>query len=561
MKTRFILTIIILLIVTVPAEAQILKKLKKKVEKTTEKVLLKKTEEATEKTVEGSIDGISGTSEKTENDQGDSPEKFTEGKNEAKLKNTEAKQSFYTADVVVRTSDSKGVGSVYYFDSDAIAARGTSPKSDDPIFIDSEGFQYGYNKSNNRWEKTGLMRSDAMSFMMPMMSMGMLKLPAEPTLETSKRFKEQGLNMNTFQIVEWAFIYKPEHFRSEDYEETTVPCPDGGGTCPKFLYTDPEYKGSWVLFDDQGRLSEIYANVNTQQAQGDGSYKFSYEPVTVSLPDAKEVKMPFQDLFMTGADATPPGGNSGTSGNNNRSEPVDSDGMSHKSMDKMTENLKNSDLGTEDLPATYNFDWEYRLKMEMVNQKQDPLDLVFLLKKNTNYQGIKVENPKSGGLDEATMIFDLDINALLMFVESGGNKFLQIHPMQKPDNNGDLSDVGDFEIRELPDKTIMGYNSKGTEMENDKYIVQVYHTTQAPIEMTNLFNFSGAKNMNMPNIDPRLVKQFSEGLITEMHYTDKKKSKNNLILTAQSLNQVKTSINKNEYQNLSFMGQLKQGKN
>ena len=107
----------------------------------------------------------------------------------------------------------------------------------------------------------------------------------------------------------------------------------------------------------------------------------------------------------------------------------------------------------------------------------------------------------------------------------------------------------------------MGYVSKGMEVENDKYIVQVYHTTEAPIEMTNLFNFSGSKNMNMPDIDPRLVKQFSEGLVTEMHYTDKKKSKNNVVLTGQSLNQVKTSINKNEYQNLSFMGQLKSTKN
>ena len=94
-------------------------------------------------------------------------------------------------------------------------------------------------------------------------------------------------------------------------------------------------------------------------------------------------------------------------------------------MDSMTENLENSDLGTEDFPATYEFDWEYRLKMDMVNQKQDPLDLVVLLKKNTNYQGITIENLHSGSLDEATMVFDLNINALVMFVESGGSKFFR----------------------------------------------------------------------------------------------------------------------------------------
>ena len=227
-------------------------------------------------------------------------------------------------------------------------------------------------------------------------------------------------------------------------------------------------------------------------------------------------------------------------------------------MDAMTKNLQKSDLGTEDLPNIYEFDWEYKLKMEMINQKQDPLDLVVLLRKNTNYQGMKIENLHSGSLDEATIVFDLNINALVMFVESGGSKFLQIHPMQKPDNTGE---IGELEIRELPNKTIMGYNSKGMEIENDKFIVQVYHTTDAPIEMSNLFNFSGPMDMNMPDIDPRLLKQFSEGLVTEMHYSDKKKSKNNIVLTGQSLNQVKTSINKNEYQNMSFMGRLKSMKN
>ncbi|MBT8295568.1 MAG: hypothetical protein KJO51_04060, partial [Gramella sp.] len=349
MKARILILSILCMFLGTSAESQILKKLKKKVEKTTEKVLLKKTEEKTEKTVEGAIDGVGNSNSSARNSR-DNTNSSDSGKdyNEAKFKNTNAKRAFYTSDVIVKTSDSKGKGSDYYFDADEIAARGVAPNSDKSIFIDSEGFQYGYNESEERWEKTGLMRSDAMSFMMPMMSTGILKLPAEPSLGTSKRLKEQGLNMNTFQIVEWAFIYKPEHFRNEDYEETTGLCPDGG-TCPKFLYTDPDYNGSWVLFDKQGRLSEIYANVNTQQAQGTGSYKFTYEPVSVKIPNAVEVKMPFQDLFLSGADATPPGENnrvqgmesSNVSGNTN-----DSDGLSHKKMESMTKNLNNSDLGT-----------------------------------------------------------------------------------------------------------------------------------------------------------------------------------------------------------------------
>ena len=535
------------------SEAQILKKLKKTVEKTAEKVLVKKTEETTEKAVENSIDGVTNPKSSSGNTQAGSnvPTKEDPDANQAKLINTEAKRAFYTKDVIVTTSENDAAGSSFYFDADNLAMRGMAPDTNEEMFTDSEGYQYAFNDSNNRWEKTGLMRGDAMSFMMPAMSMSLLQLPPGPMLDATDNAKANGMNLNTFMIVEWAFIYKPEHFRNEDYTESKV----NGGS--KFSYTDPEYKGSYVIFDSQDRLSQALIKTEMPEGVKTGIFNFAYAPVQVNIPSAVEVKMPFQDLYMQGLDM--PNEDNGMA-NNTRGESSDS-GVTHKQVKSMQENMKNSDLGTEDLPATYEFDWEYKLKMDMTNQKQDPLDLIMLLKKGTNYQGVTVKNPQTGGLDEATMVFDLDMNALVMFVESGGSKFLQIHPMQDANGGTELGDMDNLQIRELPDKTIMGYISKGIEMENDKYIVQVYHTTQAPIEMANLFNFSGAKNMNIPDIDPRLVKQFSEGLVTEMRYTDKKKAKNNLLLTAQSLEQKKTSLNKNEYQNLSFMGQLKSMKN
>ncbi|GAA4323622.1 hypothetical protein GCM10023115_52460 [Pontixanthobacter gangjinensis] len=540
MKARLLILSLILIFFSSPAEAQILKKLKKEVEKTSERVILKKTEEKTEKTVSSAFDSVVKPQAQNNTTPGNRP--ASKSSNPAKSINTEAKRAFYTSDVIVKTSDSVGKGSSYYFDSDELAARGEAPDSKGTIYIDSEGFNYAYNEGEGRWEKTGLMSSDAMAFMMPAMSMGIIKLPVGPTMDAAEKLKEQGLNMNTFQIVEWAFIYKPEHFRNGDYQETTAPCPDGG-TCPKFLYTNPENKGSWVLFDSQDRISEVYAKVDSQQAQGTGNYKFSYEPVSVSVPEAVEVKMPFQDLFMAGADATPPGGNNRSQGNDMGNDPV-----YNKSMPS---NARKNNVAAGNLPATYDFDWEYQLKMEMPNQKQDALDLIFLLKKNSNYQGIKMKMEKS---DEATMVFDSNINALVMFMQSGNNKILQIHSMQDEQSQADLADL---KIRELPDKTIIGYKSKGVELENNEYIAQVYHTSEAPIEMSTLFNSSGSMGKNLPNIDPGLIKRFSEGLVTEMHYTDKKNSKNSVLLTAQSLNQIKNSINTAEYQNMSFMGQLK----
>ena len=530
------------------SEAQILKKLRKTVENTTEKVLVKKTREKTEKAVENSIDGISSDKNEGSSEAKSSTEKGETDANKAKLINTEAKRSFYTKDVIVTTSENGEDGSTFYFDANNLAMRSIEPKRNEEMFTDSEGYQYAFNKSNNRWEKTGLMRGDAMSFMMPAMSMSLLQLPAAPMLDATEKAKANGMNLNTFMIVEWAFIYSPEHFRNEDYTESNV----NGGT--KFDYTDPQYSGSYVIFDSQERLSQALIKTETPEGMKTGIFNFGYAPVQVNIPSAVEVKMPFQDLYMQGLDM--PNDSNGKA-NNSGGENSDS-GVSHKQVKSMQAGMMNSDVGTEELPETYDFDWKYHLKMTHVNQKKDEMDLVFLLKKNASYQGVTLENAQHGSINEATMVFDMNINSLVMFVHTDQTKVLQIHSMQSPKTSGDMEKM---EIRELPDKTIIGYNCKGLEVENSKNIIQVYHTSEAPIQMSNLFNLSGPMEMDIPDIDPRLVEQFSKGLIMELNYKDKKKPKNDILLTAQSIKQAKTSFSKNEYQNMSFMGQLKSMKN
>ena len=303
MKGKSIILLSAFLLGGLCAPAQLLKKLSKKIEKTAERALLNKTEEKTEETVDNAFDGIANSPKGNRNNTSTD---FKEGENTAKEKNAEFKHSFYISDVVVKTVNEEGKTTVNSFDADELAMRSTASGNKHPIFIDSEAYQYGYNDSKGRWEKTGLMRSDAMSFMMPMVSMSMLKFPPGPTMAASENFKNNGMSANTFQMVEWAFIYKPEHFRdNNEFSESSADCGDGK-QCPKFEFTEKEYKGSFLIFDSEGRLSKIYANVKTPEGQKGGEYVFSYEPVQVKLPSAVEVKMPFQGLIMRGTNAKGP---------------------------------------------------------------------------------------------------------------------------------------------------------------------------------------------------------------------------------------------------------------
>jgi hypothetical protein len=285
------------------AEAQILKKIKKKAEKAAENVLLKKTEEKTGQVVENAFDSITNVPTNDKSKQSGISGASTEA-NSAKNINTGVKRSFYTSDLIITTSENGNPGSSTFFDADELAMRGESPEGKE-IFTDSEGYMYSFNDRNKRWEKTGLMRSDAMSMVMPMTSLSIIKLPAGPMLDAIENFKEKGLNLNTFQLVEWAFVYKPEHFRVNGYTESSVKC--GNANCIKFTYT-LENKGSYVLFDEQERLKQVYALAEDQEGQiREGIFNFSYAPVSVQIPAAVELKMPLQDLLMPGLNSSLPG--------------------------------------------------------------------------------------------------------------------------------------------------------------------------------------------------------------------------------------------------------------
>ena len=281
-----------------PAKSQILKNLARKAQQAAERTISNRVDRETEKSVDRAMDTILGLPEPDGSNNAAGGGDY----NTAKTINTGPKRAFYKYDVVIHTVNEKNETTDSFFDADELAVRAVSSNSETPIYMDSEAFQYGYNEHKERWEKTALMRSDAMSFMMPMLSMSTLDLPEEPTLQATKDFKDNGMLLNTFMMVEWAFIYTPDDFRSDDYIEKRVPCKNGGD-CTAFYSTNPEHEGTYFQFDSRGRLSFINAKANTQMAQGEGTFDFDYDtPVSVTIPYAVEVKSPMQDILMKGLD-------------------------------------------------------------------------------------------------------------------------------------------------------------------------------------------------------------------------------------------------------------------
>ncbi len=202
-------------------------------------------------------------------------------------------QEFFNKDVVMALYDYDGrLKQTAYFDADVIAMRTELNDGETPsVYHDDQGKIYAYNGNENQYESMELLPSSSMGFMVAGMTTQLYKLPQQPYFEAFRALEKIGSGLN-FLVLEMAFIYKPEHFEGDDYQKETVSC-NGSSECLRFNYSDPEYPGSYIQFDEQGRLVEFYINTTKDAFEDNpsGRFSFSYQECSVKLPDAVERSM------------------------------------------------------------------------------------------------------------------------------------------------------------------------------------------------------------------------------------------------------------------------------
>lgn len=557
MKTILFWAIILSVSICQPVHGQFLKQLQKRAQDAVERTVLRKTDEVatqtTEKVIDGAISGVDGS--ETTNNQNSSSNQI-EQSNTALAKHTQAKRDFYKDDMVIKISENGEVIQTQYFDANEIAVKTQLPNKPKANFIDSEGFVYVF--KDGEYTKSAIIALQSQGMMVPTMMVNTYKLPPEPVMANLQKQHDLGMTANPFNgFVEFASIYKPEQFRYEDFNETKQTI--NGKTYTKFEFlNEPGYEGSYVLFDEQNRLTKIVSkrseSVQSQDMQlgampippGEDILEYEYTNVDVQLPAAREVRMQGQGL-MELVMGNAKGGNTSKMIDDSDYDTSDSRGLT-KTVNKSISNHK---ISINDLPESYDFDWKYNTKMVMSSKKQQEINMVFLIKEGANYQATQMTSPDIKDMGNTTMLFDNNLKTMVMFIEANGSNFLQLYPIPDVSNASDLKN--DYTITQLPSKSILGYDSKGLQMEDDRYIIQLYHATGTPITLSNFLNFGNTKASKLPDIDPRIAKQFNNGLIMEMHLTDKKKSKNSVSIIAQSLNKTATTIQKSDYKSMDIL--------
>ncbi|UKM66403.1 hypothetical protein GSB9_02993 [Flavobacteriaceae bacterium GSB9] len=562
MKNKVIITMLLAFCFTLPTQAQFLKKLKQKAEQAAERTILRKTDEVVSKKTEKTIDDATlskkNKPQKENSKENEQETTALEPANAALNKNTKAKKDFYKEDVVIKLHENSNLNQTQFFDANQVAVRSEQGNMPKPSYIDSEGFMYSY--KDGEYTKSSIIALQSQGMMIPTMIVEAYKLPPEPVMASLQKQTDLGMTANPFNgIVEFAFIYKPDDFRYVDFKESKQIL--RGKTYTKFEFlNEPGYEGSYVLFDDQDRLVEIYTKKGeteeptsfdmsfTPPEAGESLLLYNYQPVEVQLPQAREVKAQGQGLMEGVMKNVVKGGNQPK----NDIDEDDYDTSDSKGMTKrMKKSLKEFDVTKKDLPDSYDFDWLLETEMVINSKNKDVMNMTFLIKEDAPYQATKITSRENKNMGITTMVFDLNLNAMIMFMDAQGSKFLQMYPTQ--DSGKTDIDIDKYKITELPTKTIIGYNCKGLQFEDDRYIMKIYHTTEADITLANFLNFGGQTKMDFPDIDPRITKQFANGLIMEMDMVDKKKSKNNVNIIAKSLKKEKSSIKKGDYNEMKFL--------
>jgi hypothetical protein len=196
---------------------------------------------------------------------------------------------FYNKDVVMELYNDGLLVQTAYFDSNAIAMRTDSKVNPRPVYHDDKGKIYGYDDNEGHYISMKMLPSASMGFMTAGLTTQVYKLPQGPYFNALKALEGVNSGLN-FLILEMAFIYNTSHFQNnESYIPENVTC-NGSNNCIRFNYNFPDYPGSYIQFDDQDRLNELYINSTSGSFKDEpkGKFVFYYKDCTVELPDAVE---------------------------------------------------------------------------------------------------------------------------------------------------------------------------------------------------------------------------------------------------------------------------------
>lgn len=173
---------------------------------------------------------------------------------------------------------------------------------------------------------------------------------------------------------------------------------------------------------------------------------------------------------------------------------------------------KGAKVDASSAQASYNFSYNYQLK---ISSKAGEMIMDYYLTPNEPYMGIKMNMGPS-----MFMIMDSSTDITYMFMGEGENKMATATQLDLSDVEEEAEEnaIEDFTMTELPNKTFLGYDCVGKQMENAEYTFVFYIAMDAEISFNDVFKGDESK---MPAAFKKHFKEGDRGLMMYMQMTDK----------------------------------------
>lgn len=167
----------------------------------------------------------------------------------------------------------------------------------------------------------------------------------------------------------------------------------------------------------------------------------------------------------------------------------------------------------QNLPESFSFEYKYQLQ---ITSGKDQMSMDYLLKPGASYMGVSMNvGPKM------LMVMDGAENITYMFMESKDSKICTATSLDVSEELDDeFNDLEGYTITNLPNKTFLGYDCQGMQMESDDYVIIMYFTNEAPVSFNDVFK------SDPDRIPPALRSHFKDNQNALMMYMDMKDKKN-----------------------------------
>jgi hypothetical protein len=220
-----------------------------------------------------------------------------------------------------------------------------------------------------------------------------------------------------------------------------------------------------------------------------------------------------------------------------------------KGMDGIFESMKGK-IGNADVESPEkNYQFEYNYKMKMTADK-DTIMMNYFFMPESDYAGMAM-NQK--GI-KMFMVFDYSKEAAYSFISSENSKmYTSISLDLDTDNDwaNDQYNKSDYTVTTLPNKTILGYNCEGKQIENSEWKFTMYYTNEVGISFQNILNASDKRNS--PSVLSKYFKEAENGLMLYMKSVDKKeKDYKSVTMECVELDKQKHDFSTDDYQAMGF---------